>query len=542
VPITIGVVLTTAMSLMETLRGGTYVYFDAATALLFFLLIGRYLDSRARGRARSAAEHLLSLGAVAVTVLDSQGIRHLWPVERVFSGMTVLIAAGERIGVDGMVADGLSEVDSSLISGETTPLAVSPGSDVFAGQVNLSAALRVTVRAVGERTLLAEIVRLMEVAEQGRSRYVAVADRVARLYAPVVHLMALATFAGWLTLTMTPWQGALLNAVSVLIITCPCALALAVPVVQVVASGRLLRRGVLVKSATALERLAAVDEVVFDKTGTLTLGRPELIDGEWTDEDLRLAASLAAASRHPLARALARAAPEAAVAAGVCEVPGCGLMLDAVRLGSRAWLALPDAPTGEPELFLSRPGRPFVRFAFRDALRCDAAEVVAALRRSGLAVELLSGDRPAAAAAAAAAAGIDAWRAGCTPADKCGRLAELAGEGHKVLMIGDGLNDAPALAAAHVSMSPATAIDVSQTAADIVFQGDRLGPVVEALAVARSAARLVRQNFALAVAYNLVTVPLAVCGLVTPLIAAIAMSASSIVVIGNALRLARGRA
>ncbi len=543
VPITIAVTLTAAMSLWETIVGGHHAYFDAAVSLLFFLLVGRYLDSRARGRARSAAEHLLSLGATVVTVLEADGTRRLISPDQVGVGATILVAAGDRIGVDGTVIDGHSELDTSLLTGETVPVPAAPGTAVFAGTLNLSAALRLTARAVGESTLLAEIVRMMEVAEQGRARYVAVADRISRYYAPVVHLLGLATFFGWELFSSTPWQVALLYAVSVLIITCPCALALAVPVVQVVASGRLLRQGILLKSPTAQERLAAVDTVVFDKTGTLTIGRPELLPGDWTEDELHLAASIAGASKHPVARALLRACPGAEVAAGVREVPGCGLEAGAVRLGGRRWLGLEGEADREvgPELFLLRPDQPPVRFHFADQPRSDAAEVVAALRRRGYRVELLSGDRAVTVEAVAGALGIDRWQAGCSPAAKCDRLNELAAEGRKVLMVGDGLNDAPALALAHVSMSPSTAIDVSQTAADIIFQGHRLMPVLEAMAVARKAHALVRQNFGLALAYNLCTIPLAITGMVTPLIAAISMSASSVVVIVNALRLSRGR-
>ncbi len=545
VPITLAVILASGMSLWETMHGGHHAYFDAAISLLFFLLIGRYLDSRARGRARSAAEHLLSLGASAVTVLESDGSRRLLPPEQLRVGMTVLVAPGERIGADATVTEGVSEVDTSLITGESVPVEVRAGTAVFAGTLNLSGALRTLVTAVGENTLLSEIVRMMEVAEQGRAKYVAVADRVSRFYAPVVHGLGLVTFLTWLLFTPMAWQDALLTAISVLIVTCPCALALAVPVVQVVASGRLLRRGILLKSSTAQERLAAVDTVVFDKTGTLTEGRPELIReaAAWSEADLTLAAGIAAASKHPVARAIARAVPGVRVAEGVREVPGCGLEWGEVRLGGRRWLNVAEADTGRsgPELFLQKPGCPPVRFAFEDRPRQDAAQVVARLRRMGLAVELLSGDRAETVAEVAAALGIKHWRAACTPAEKCARLSDLAAEGHRVLMVGDGLNDAPALALAHVSMSPSSAVDVSQTAADLIFQGGQLGPVIEALQVARKAGALVKQNFILAFGYNLVTVPMAMMGLVTPLIAAIAMSTSSVVVIANALRLARGR-
>ncbi len=544
VPITLGVLLTTGMSLFETIQWGEHAYFDSAIMLLFFLLIGRYLDSRARGQAHAAAQHLLVLEAVSVTVIEADGTQRLVPPDKVAAGQTVLVAAGERIGVDGQVIHGRSDVDTSLISGESVPVAVENGARVFAGTINLSAPLRLVVTAVGERTLLAEIVRMMEMAEQGRARYVALADRVARWYAPVVHSAALTTFLVWRYEFGMDWQPALLNAVAVLIITCPCALALAVPVVQIIGSGRLLRQGILIKSATALERFADVDWVVFDKTGTMTQGKPMLVEGGWTDEDLRIAASVAASSRHPLAKALALACPGVKPVADVIEEPGRGLTSGAIRLGSRRHVGVPEAEDEAlgPELWLSRPDTAPVCFRFTDEPRADAARVVETLRRWGLPVELLSGDRSPVVRALAEAVGVREWQAGRTPAEKVARLEELAAQGHRVLMIGDGLNDAPALAAAHVSMSPSSAVDISQTAADIVFQGHRLAPVLEAISVARRSRGLVRQNFVLAVGYNVITVPLAITGHVTPLIAAIAMSASSLVVIVNALRLSRGRA
>lgn len=543
VPISLGVLLASGMSLVETIRGGEHAYFDSAITLLFFLLIGRYLDSRARGRARSAAEHLLTLDAVAVTVLEDDGSQRLCPPNQVRVGQTVLVATGERIGVDGSIIEGQSDVDTSLITGESVPAVVTVGMQVFAGTINLSAPLRLAVSAVGERTLLAEIVRMMEVAEQGRARYVALADRVARWYAPVVHVAALATFLGWVVLGGIPWQVALLHAVAVLIITCPCALALAVPVVQVIASGRLLRQGVLLKNATALERVADIDVVVFDKTGTLTAGKPELLmNGDWTDADLRQAASLAVASRHPLSRALVAAAPSVPPMTGAIEEPGRGMLAGEWRLGSRTHVGMADDNDAQgPELWLSGPERPPIRFAFADQPRADAAQVITALQAKGLQVELLSGDRLPTVRRLAEQLGIAQWRAACTPGDKVARLEQLKAEGKRTMMVGDGLNDAPALAAASVSLSPSTAVDVSQTAADVVFQGERLAPVLEILDVAVRSRRLVQQNFALALGYNVFTVPLAVAGHVTPLIAAIAMSTSSLVVIGNALRLSRGR-
>ena len=403
--------------------------------------------------------------------------------------------------------------------------------------VNLGAPIKVKVTASGERTVLAEIVRLVEAAEHGRSRFVALADRVARAYAPVVHLTALLTFLGWVTLGGLAWDRALVVATAVLIITCPCALALAVPVVQVVATTRLMKSGVLLLSPTALERFARIDHVVFDKTGTLTLGRLELVSAPGGDT-LALAASFAANSRHPLAKALCRAMPGIGAAGDVVEHPGQGLSKDDIRLGSASYCGVAEAPQdGLAEMWLARPGQAPVRFAFADRLRSDASAVIQRLQERGLTVELLSGDRAHAVAAVAAETGLARWQAEVTPAMKAAHLAALQRSGRRVLMVGDGLNDAPALAAAQASMSPSTASEATQNAADAIFQGDGLGAVPEVLAVAHRAERTMRQNLTVALLYNLAAVPLAIAGAVTPLIAAIAMSSSSLLVIGNALRL-----
>ena len=545
VPISVAVLLATAMSMVQVLRGAEHVYFDSATALLFFLLVGRVLEQRARGRARSAAEQLLALEASAVTVVAEDGTRRSVAPDTVVPGMRVLVPAGSRVPIDGRVSDGVSDVDAGVITGESVPVTAGHGAVVHAGALNLTAPLTLTVVAAGQDTLLAEITRLLEAAEQRRARYVDVAARIVRVYAPVVHALAALTFLGWLLVGQVGWPDALLNAIAVLIITCPCALALAVPVVQVVAANRLFRRGILVKSPTALERLARIDTIVFDKTGTLTLGQPTLLrDGAWREDDLKAAAALAAISLHPLARAVAGSAPAVVAADGVEEVPGRGLRCMSedgeIRLGRGDWCGAPGSASESMEIWLSRPNCAPVRFAFQDRVRDDGAAVVRRLRAEGYEIEILSGDRAAAVEPVAKTLGIDRWRAGCTPDAKIRALEELAADGRRVCMVGDGLNDAPALAGAHASLSPATAADISQTAADVVFQGDRLAPVAETLQVARAADRLVWQNFMLAFGYNVLTVPLAMAGLVTPLIAAVAMSTSSLVVIGNALRLGRG--
>ena len=554
VPISLGVILATAMSLFQTMRGGEQVYFDAAVTLLFFLLIGRYLDQRMRTRAAGAAANLLGLKATTATLLKSDGETERVSSRSLKAGQRLLVAAGERIAADCRIIDGRSEVEESLITGESVPRAVQAGDLVYAGTINASAPLVVEAAATDQNTLLAEIGRLMEAAEQGRGRYVRLADRAARLYAPAVHVLGASTFIGWM-LMGSGWEPALTAAIAVLIITCPCALALAVPAVQVAASSRLFAKGVIVKAADGLERLSEIDTVVLDKTGTLTLGEPRLIGLEALDPGLLArAAALAAASRHPYSRAVVRAARNACltveVATDVRETAGSGLeaaraspgegapLSQVDRLGSGAWVGLTDDRQRDAATLWFRPagGEP-VALRFEDELRADAVATVARLQAMGLRIELLSGDRPSAVAAAAAQTGIATYRAEAKPADKIARMEALKSTGRKPLMIGDGLNDAPALAAGHASLSPASAADISQTASDAVFQGGRLAPVIEAVAVARAAQRMALQNFAIALAYNVVFVPLAVAGLVTPLIAAVAMSGSSIAVTGNALRL-----
>ncbi len=545
VPVSLGVLMVTAMSLWETLQGGRHAYFDSVVTLLFFLLIGRVLDHRARGEARATAQQLLALRATDVAVLQPDGSVLRCAQESVAPGARVLVGMGERIGVDGVVERGSAPLDASLVTGESLPVPAGPGTLVFAGTLNQGETLLVRATATGAATLLAECVRLIEAAEARRGRFVVLADRVARLYAPVVHLCAAASFAWWWGVQGLPAADALLIACAVLIITCPCALALAVPAVQVIATGALFRAGVLLKSATALERLAEVDTVVFDKTGTLTEPALALQDDPSRPAGaLRVAASLAASSRHPLSRALLAAAGPVPAAGAVQERPGEGLLCHTqageIRLGARGFAGDPAAPPAEgPELWLAQPGQPPVGFRFRERLRADAVATVAGLRRAGLHVILASGDRAAAVGRVAEALGIHDWRAEISPVDKVALIEALRAQGHRVLMVGDGLNDAPSLAAASVSMSPATAADISQTVADVVFQGQHLRPVATVLWTARRARAVMRQNLALSLGYNAVMLPLAVAGLVTPWLAAVAMSGSSLLVMANSFR-ARG--
>lgn len=550
VPISLGISLATVMSFYQTLRGTSHVYFDAAIMLTFFLLIGRYLDQHVRVRARGAAENLLGLKSLGALVLDEDGTARRVSARALAPGMKVQVAVGERIPVDGRIVDGVTDVDASLITGETLPQAVGKGGTVHAGTVNLTRPVVVEATATDDSTLLAEIARLMQAAEQGRGQYVRLADRAARQYAPAVHVLGAATFVGWMMFG-AGWELSLTHAIAVLIITCPCALALAVPAVQVTATSRLFGKGVILKAADGLERLAEVDTVVFDKTGTLTRGAPVLSNASAIDDAaLAEAASLAIASRHPYSKAVLMAAEARGIdvrpAEGVTEVPGSGLSAMGPsgerRLGSAAWIdGVSAAHGGAGSLWYGAAGRAPVAFHFDDAVRSDALDVVANLRRAGYGVYLISGDREEAVQRVAHEVGIETWQGAVRPDGKIAVLDALKASGRKVLMVGDGLNDAPALAAAHASLSPSSAADISQTAADAVFQGEELGPVLEAIKVARASQGMAIENFAIALAYNAVSVPMAMAGHVTPLIAALAMSLSSIAVTLNALRLKTAR-
>lgn len=543
VPISLGVLLATGMSLFEMFHGAEHVFFDSAVMLLFFLLIGRYLDFMALSNARRAAGDLLSMMAGTATVLDGTQTRTIL-IRDLREGMVALVGTGERIPADATVLEGVSDIDTSPVTGESLPQSVKSGDSLYSGTINIAAPLKIRIARAAEDSLLADVIRMMEKAEQGQARYVRIADRAAKMYTPVVHILAAATLIGWLGFSDVPWQQALMTAVTVLIITCPCALGLAVPVVQVLGVGRLMRRGVLIKSGDALERLAAVDTVILDKTGTLTLGRPALTNGaDITAADLRLAASLAAHSKHPLSVAIAHAYEGPLYDLSIEEVPGCGLAATFegtdVKLGSRAWCGPKNATETDSalEIWLARAGTAPVRFLFDDPLRTDAGETVRAFERMGLAVILASGDRESAVSKTAESLGIPEWHAHMKPADKFALLERLKAGGHKVMMVGDGLNDAPVLTGADVSASPATGLDIARNAADLVYTGDKFAPVARTLAAARFSQHLVIENFLLAIAYNVLAVPLAMAGYVTPLVAAIAMSSSSLIVIANAFRL-----
>lgn len=538
VPISLAVILAIALSLYATLTGGQHAYFDASVMLLFFLLIGRYLDARLRRQAYAAANALAALQTTSATRLDAKGFAQAVRASDIRPGDRLLVAAGERLPVNAEIVSGESDVDLRLVTGEVEPARTFPGQTLYAGAINLSAPVEVRALAPASQSLMADIARLLEAGEQKKSSYRRIADKAVAAYIPQVHAMAALGFVGWLILG-APIEQAAFIAVTVLIITCPCAIALAAPLVQVVAAGRLFREGAYLSSGDALERIATVNHVILDKTGTLTLGDPVLIREGFTADQLAAAAQLARASRHPFSRAITKAAGPGPVAMNIEEHPGRGVsgMVDGrrARLGHASFVG---ARGGQgSSLWFAREGDEPVMLKFEDQLRPDAKATVDRLRAMGLGVELLSGDGPDRVARAAAAAGIGAWQASATPQSKAAHLAALEQSGAKVLMVGDGLNDAAALAGAHASLAPGGAVDVSRLASDCVYSGDSLASIARIIEIARKARRRMRENFALAAVYNLLAVPIALVGWATPMVAAFAMSASSAVVTLNALRL-----
>ena len=538
VPITLALGLAAISSLLEVMEGGAHAYFDAALSLSFFLLLGRYLETRVRASARSAAAELTALERPTAIVIRS-GRRDVVPTADLRRGDQVMIPAGERAPVDGVVLEGRGALDIGVITGESAPVEVGVGDEVAAGAEVISTPLMIEVTAAGADSSLRRTAALVAEAERARGRYVALADRAARIYAPAVHLAALATFTFWV------WQGmdmrdAMNIAISVLIITCPCALALAAPAVITAATNRLFKAGVLLKDGSALERLAEVDLVVFDKTGTLTTGAFDVTGA--SDDALAKAAGLALWSSHPFCVAILAAADARNVTPAkikdVTETPGLGLegVFDGlpVRLGSAKWTGA-DCAQGSSTFLKLGEAAP-IQLAMTPRLRPDARDTVDDLRGVGVGVAGLSGDRADAVATTMTDAGIQDWLAEVDPIAKMQSIERNQAGGRRVLMVGDGLNDAGALAGAHVSASPASAINAARAASDIVLMGASLKALSAAVRTARISRRRIIQNFGLAFVYNLIAVPIAVAGLATPLVAALAMSTSSILVVLNAMR------
>ncbi|MET4580175.1 heavy metal translocating P-type ATPase [Ottowia thiooxydans] len=568
-PVSLGMVITFVVSTLGTFEPtgvfGREVFFDSLTMFVFFLLTGRWFELRLRDRTAGALENLMHRLPESVERQRADGTWERVAARRVRVGDVVRVLPGQAFPADGMVCKGETTADEALLTGESTPLARGLGSKVIAGSHNLTSVVEVQVLHVGSQTRYAQIVRLMEAASTSKPRIAQLADRLAKPFLMLVLLAAGLACAWW-------WPSdpghALMIAVAILIVTCPCALSLATPAAMLASAGSLAKRGVLVRRLQALEVLASVDTVVFDKTGTLTrdafiLERIRTRPGVTSEEALSMGAALARDSLHPVSRALVAQADRSGMVSEAWlvresrEVPGQGVMAELgspdnvwrhVRLGSQAFCMGPDwssnaaagADIGAGEALsshLSDATGWLASFEWREDLREDAAQTVAALKAQGIKVHLLSGDRPQAAARVGQLAGIDDVRGGCSPSDKLNAMQQAQQAGAVVAMVGDGLNDGPVLAGANVSFAFGRSVPLAQAQSDFVVLGERLLSIPAAVHRARRTMRIVKQNLAWAAAYNAVGIPLAVMGWMPAWLAGLGMAASSLLVVLNALRL-----
>ena len=561
--VSLGVTASYLASLAAVAAGSGDTYLEVAAGVTALILLGRYLETRARRQSGAALRALLELGAKDVTMIVD-GRERTVPIARLRPGDRFAVHPGEKIATDGVVADGQSSVDTSMLTGEPLPVDVTKGDPVTGGCVNTTGYLTVTATRVGADTELARIARLVTQAQAGKAKAQRLADRVSAVFVPVVIAVALATLAGWLA-AGSPAGHALQVAVSVLIIACPCAMGLATPTAILVGTGRAAQLGILVKGPAALESVRVIDTIVLDKTGTLTTGRMSLVGvtaapGVPERELLRLAAAVEHASEHPIARAIADAAGDHPAVTGFVAHPGAGVSgtVDGHQVtvgrgtGGRVTVGRPSVPTqvmsaaeraeeaGQTPVFVTWDGVVRGVLAVADTLKPTSAPALATLHGMGLRTILLTGDNERAATAIAEQAGhIDEVVAGVLPASKTDVIKQLQEQGRAVAMAGDGVNDAAALAQADLGIAMGTGTDAAKTASDLTLIGGDLRKVPQAIKLAEKILATIKDNLFWAFAYNVIAIPLAVAGLLNPMVAAAAMAFSSLFVVSNSLRLRR---
>jgi Cu2+-exporting ATPase len=545
-PVSIAVGVAYAASVFSTFTRGEAVWFDSVTMFVFFLTLGRFLEMRARHRSIDRSTALSSLLPNTATRIDKEG-HAVVPVSQLRRGDRVLIRAGEPVPADGVLDKGSTAVDEAMLTGEARPQTKARGDDLAAGSINLDGLVEMTVTRVGGDTTLGTISRLSERARYARPAFVTIADRIASYIVVALLIVAAGVTTFWY---FADPDRVFVITLSVLVVTCPCALALATPAAFAAAGSRLSQLRLLVTAGDAIEALSRATLAVFDKTGTLTEGEPRItsafvLDNKFSERDCRLlAAALEHASTHPLARAFALPGPLPAVSNEKIVV-GQGVR---GTIGGREWrigsanFVGGGAAVGDNEsthVFLGVDGKAVAWFEVEDELRHDARETIDALRGLGLGTALISGDNRVAVSKVAARLGIEWQHAECSPEEKLTIIEQAQQRGERVVMIGDGINDAPVLAGANTSVAPAHGALLAQTSADVIMLGDSLRPLITAIEMSRSTMRIVRQNLAWAIVYNALALPLAAAGFVPPWAAAIGMSASSLIVVLNALRLSR---
>ncbi len=519
--------VTLAPGFFESRGIATEVYYEAAVLILAFVITGRALEARAKRQTTSALRKLIGLQPATARV-----IRNFWetdvPVATVKRGEIVVVRPGEKIPADGELVDGSSFVDESMLTGEPAPVEKQRGDKVTGGTLNTTGSFRYRATALGEASVLARIVRLMRQAQSSRTPLEKLADRISGVFVPVVLVLAIATFAGWM-FAGSGFAKAAASAVAVLIIACPCAMGLAIPTAAAVAIGRGAEMGLLIKGGETLEKLRRVDTIVLDKTGTVTEGRPRITHSEISDDALRLAAAVEQRSEHPLARAVVELAKSRSLAVpDVSEfraIPGIGV--EGIVEGHRVSIGVS----------VEIDGQPAGHFVFQDAIRNSSLAAIGKLREMGLEVVMLTGDRKEAAEKIASEAGIDRVVAGVLPDGKVAEITRLKQEGRVVAMVGDGINDAPALAQADVGFAMGSGTDIAMEAGDITLLRADLAGVADAIALAQATSRIMRQNLFWALGYNVIAIPAAAFGFLNPVIASAAMAASSVSVVANSLRL-----
>lgn len=551
--VSLGSTAALAYSIYATISGRPS-YYETAAAIVTLVYAGKYLEALAKGRSNRAIRALLELRPIAARVRDSDGSMHERPIEEVRAGDTLLIAAGERIPVDGTIVEGTSSIDASMLTGEPVPVFAQPGDDVSQGTLNGTGALLVRARAVGEGTTLARIVELVRRAQGSTPRVQRVADRAAAVFVPSILVIAALTFIAWIALHR-PWPEALAASVAVLVVACPCALGLATPTAVMVAVGASARRGVLFRDADAIERLSTADAAVLDKTGTLTEGKPQVLTilafgGATEAQVLETAAALEAASTHPLGAAIVSCARERGtafdIAADVGAQPGGGLSGtlhgEPVLAGNVEFIRSNGVPLETAEgdvtkIFVARGGVAIGSIDLSDPVRPQARAAVDRIRELGLGVEIVSGDAPGPTSRVAAELQVTSSHARIAPEGKADFVRALQERGKRVVFVGDGINDAPALASADVGLAMGGGTEIAlETAQGVIVSNDPRA-IAEAIELSRDTLATIRQNLFWAFFYNALLVPLAVAGVVHPILAAAAMGASSLFVVGNSLRL-----